>query len=303
MSLTPNYKLLKLTAMNRSISYTAILFSLLTLSLHTSKLFPQVINEWNSKGPGGGGALFSPSFSPHDPDQIYMSCDMSELFHTTDLGLSWKETDFREMTGNNGAKVQFTNNANILYCTNFKNDLMTPYKSTDGGITWNPLTSDPTFGEAFSFNADINNSNNILISDYTHLYFSSNGGTTFTLKYTNGNGCYVAGVFFDGSNIYAGLDNGILISTNSGSSFSLSGIGGIPATEAIVSFTGAKQNGVTRFFCVTLGSGDVYPGVTGADHYSYKKIYSVDIGQANWSLKTTGINAYSSSFFYFNVKK
>ena len=79
---------------------------------------------------------------------------MSELFHSTDLGQSWNEIDFREMTGNNGSKVQFTNNPMILYCVNFENDLRTPFKSTNGGLNWNPLLSDPTFGETYSLFCD-----------------------------------------------------------------------------------------------------------------------------------------------------
>jgi len=227
---------------------------------------------------------------------------MSELFHTTDLGINWDQTDFREMTGNNGAKVQFTNDPLKMYCVNFENDLMTPFKTTDGGTVWSPLLSDPTFGETYSLHADINNFNNILISDYTQLYYSTNGGNSFTLKYTNASGCYVAGVFFDGSNIYVCLDNGLLVSTNSGSTFSLSAIGGIPGTESIVSFTAAKESGVVRFLCVTLGNGDVYPGVTGADHYSYKNIYSIDWGAANWSLKTSGIISGHHPFFISMAK-
>lgn len=272
-----------------------LLLSLIFILIITN-LNAQIL-QWTSRGPGGGGALFSPSFSPHNPEEIYIGCDMSELFHSTDLGLSWNETDFREITGNNGAKVQFTNDPDIIYCINFENDLMTPIKSTNGGLNWNALISDPTFGEAYSLNGDINNSNNIIITSYTTLYYSSNGGNTFTQKYTNPNGCYIAGVFFDGNNIYAGLDNGILVSTNSGSSFTLSNVTGIPVTEAIVSFAGAKQSGAVRFFCVTLGNGDVYPGVTGADHYSYKNIYTIDWGQANWSQKISGINLTHHPFF------
>ena len=280
--------------MKNSKKLILFLFLILFTSLN---LKSQVINEWTSKGNGGGGALFSPSISPHNANEIYLSCDMSELFHTTDLGASWNNTDFREITGNNGSAVQFTNNPLILYCINFENDLRTPNKSTDGGITWSPLASDPTFGEAYSLFCDPNNSNNILISDYTNLYYSSNAGITFNLKFTIAGGCYIGGVLFDGVNIYAGTNSGLLVSTNSGSTFSISTLTGIPATEAIVSFAGAKQSGVTRFFCVTLGSGDVYPGVTGADHYSYKNIYSIDVGQASWSLRTTGINSTHHPFF------
>lgn len=272
------------------------LFMLFVILLIVSDTNSQ-ITSWTSKGNGGGGALFSPSFSPHNTNEIYMGCDMSELFHTTDLGVTWSEVDFREMTGNNGAKVQFTNNPLIIYCINFENDLMTPHKSTNSGINWSPLSTDPTFGEAYSLNCDINNSNNILISDYTTLYFSSNGGTSFTQKYNNPNGCYVAGVFFDGSNIYVGLDNGVLVSTNSGSSFIFSTVTGISGTESIVSFTGGKNSGTVRFFCVTLNNGDVYPGVTGADHYGYKNVYSIDWGQASWSLKISGININHHPFF------
>ncbi|MBV6477655.1 MAG: hypothetical protein HGGPFJEG_00396 [Ignavibacteria bacterium] len=269
-----------------------ILYSLIPANSNS-----QVINNWTSKGNGGGGALFSPAFSPHNENEIYIACDMSELFHSTNLGFTWTEVDFKEMIGNNGAAVQFTENPMINYCINFEDDLRTPFKTTDGGITWSTLTSDPTFGEAYSLYADPLNSGNLLISSYTDLYFSSNGGNSFSSKFTDASGCYIAGVFFDGTNIYAGTNSGLLISTNSGISFSLSSAGGIPSTEAMVSFCGAKQSGITRLFCITLGSGDVYPGVTGADFYSYKNIYTLDIGNPNWLLNTSGINPTHYPFF------
>jgi photosystem II stability/assembly factor-like uncharacterized protein len=272
------------------------LFFVFVLALLSSATFAQ-ITQWTSKGPGAGGALFSPSFSPHNSNEIYIACDMSELFHTTNLGLSWNEISFNNITGNNGANVRFTENPQILYCINFAGDLMTPNKSTDGGFTWNAIASDPTFGGAFSLNADPANSNRLLTSDYTTLFYSSNGGSTFTQKYSNANGCYIAGVFFDGNNIFVCLDNGVLVSTNNGSTFSMSAITGIPVTEAIVSFAAAKQGGAARFFCVTLNSGDVYPGVTGADHYGYQNVYSIDWGQSSWTQRVSGINTSHHPFF------
>ncbi|MBK6507389.1 MAG: hypothetical protein IPG02_17485 [Ignavibacteria bacterium] len=77
----------------------------------------------------------------------------------------------------------------------------------------------------------------------------------------------------------------------------MSAITGIPATEAIVSFASGKQGGVTRFFCVTLNSGDVYPGVTGADHYGYQNVYSIDWEQSSWAQKVSGINTSHHPFF------
>src|ERR1700678_3776097 len=35
------------------------------------------------RGPGGGGALFAPSFSPFSPGEMYLAWDMSEVFHST----------------------------------------------------------------------------------------------------------------------------------------------------------------------------------------------------------------------------
>ncbi len=41
------------------------------------------------KGIGGGGALFFPTFNPANDNEFYVSCDMSELFHTTDYGKTY----------------------------------------------------------------------------------------------------------------------------------------------------------------------------------------------------------------------
>jgi hypothetical protein len=255
---------------------------------------------WSSRGPGGGGALFAPSFSPHNSSELYIACDMSEVFHTTNLGASWTQEDFREIQGNRQSQVRFTSNPSIRYAIDNTGDVATPTRSTDGGATWTQLANDPTGSEAYALYVDESSTSRILVSDYSHLYFSSDGGSTFAQKFStaSGNGCFVAGAFFDGANIYVGTNLGLLVSTNSGASFAVSAVGGIPAGQSIVSFAGAKQGATTRFFCVTLASGDVFPGLfTEGVYASYTGVYGLDLGQANWTAKVSGIAAGDAPVF------
>lgn len=255
--------------------------------------------QWAPRGPGGGGALFAPSFSPHNQNELYIACDMSEVFHSTNLGSSWELCDFRQIQGNRESQIRFTSNPLILYAIDYTGDLATPSKSTDGGLTWYRLSNDPTFGEAYSLFADPNSSSKLIVSDYSHLYLSTDGGNTFGLKFStgSGNGCFVAGALFDGSNIYAGTNLGLLVSTNGGA-FAAASVGGIPASEAIVSFAASKQGSTLRFFGVTLDSSEVFPGLfTEGSYFSYRGVYSLDFGQPNWTAKTTGIIANDFPFF------
>ena len=42
-------------------------------------------NSFSPRGVGGGGALFFPKINPGNDNEFYISCDMSELFHSTDF--------------------------------------------------------------------------------------------------------------------------------------------------------------------------------------------------------------------------
>jgi photosystem II stability/assembly factor-like uncharacterized protein len=247
---------------------------------------------------GGGGALFAPSFSPHNSNELFIACDLGAVFHSTTLGTNWDTIHFRQLQGNRGALIQFTTDPLLLYTLDYTSisggDTVRPSRSTDGGATWQPLASDPTFGGAYTLFADINATNRIVVSDYSSIYFSDDGGQTFAQKFaTNSpNGCLLAGAFFDGTNIFVGSNLGLFVSTNSGNTFALASIGGIPSSQAIYSFAGAKQGGTTRFFAVALNSGDVFPGLFIESSYSsYRSIYSLDWGQPNWVAHTNGIIA------------
>jgi hypothetical protein len=258
-------------------------------------------SQFNPRGPGGGGAFFASSFNPSDPNEIYVGCDMSDEFHTTDLGASWDVVDFRKMQSWKISPVQYCNN-NIRYAIDGANvnglDVQRPTKSTDGGITWKPLPNDASGGGAYSLFADPNNNQHVIMSDYSIIYTSSDGGNQFFTRYQakdNGAGIHLAGAFFDGNNIYLGTNDGVLVSTDGGVSFTTATLTGIPSTEYIVSFTGAKQGSTIRFFCVTLGQ--VYAGITGADKDEYKNVYKMDWGSGHWQTTTSGIDASALPFF------
>jgi hypothetical protein len=255
--------------------------------------------SFEPRGPGGGGALFAPSFNPADPNELTIACDMSELFRSTDFGASWTTVSAEEIQGGRSTRSAWTSSPLVRFAIDATDPGgaggTRPSKSTDGGVTWSWLTNDPTGAEAYSLWADPSATGRLLLSSWSELFFSSDGGTTWGSKFANdpgGNGCHVAGVFWDGSNIYVGTNAGLLVSTNGGSSFVLSSVAGIPSGEAIASFAGAKQGTVTRLFAVTLAAGSVYAGyfVEGA-YWDYLGVYTLDVGASSWTSRTGAIPA------------
>lgn len=265
------------------------------------RLAMAAIQEWHARGVGGGGALFSPSINPHNGDEIYVASDMGQVFHTTNEGVNWQTVDFREIQGSHNSKVQFTVNPLIRYSLDYSTggDFVRPTKSTDGGQTWTPLAADPTGGEAFTLVADFNDPNRILVSDYSRLFISTDGGLSFQQRFStsSGAGLHIGGAFFDGNNIYVGTNQGVLVSTNGGQSFSVAAWSGIAGGESIVSFAGAKENGTTRFWIVTADSSDVYGGVQGWEHSGFEGLYRIDVGQSAWTSIESGVPSGTTPFF------
>lgn len=250
--------------------------------------------SWTASGIGGGGSLFSPAISPHNTSIMYMQCDMSEVFQTTDAGLNWQPVPFTRLISTGGQhRVEFTSDPDILYTVNyaFNEDLRYPVRSDDGGATWTAISGDPTGGEVWFISADPASTNRLIISSYDALYISLNGGSSFNLVYDNNSDFHIAGVFWDGNNIFVGTQIGMLVSTNGGASFVLDAGTGIPAGQGFISLTGAKNGGTTRLMGTTASQADLYPGVNALDVGIYSTILRRDYGITNWTPATSGINA------------
>ncbi len=236
-----------------------------------------------SRGPGGGGAFFGPAINPYNPNDLWIGSDMSDMFHSTDFGQTWDTLDFWILQGSSTPQqMAFTSDPMVRYALNAD----VPMRSGDGGATWTSIPPDSY--SVYCLFADPQSTNRMLVSDYDTLKISTNNGASYTNVFTT-NDFLIAGAFWDGQNIYVGTRPGLLISTNGGKNFKFVGTPGIPATESMVSFAGAKEGGNLRFFCVTLGSGDVYPGVEGSDYSEYHSVYKLDNGAGSWTAVTNGV--------------
>ena len=251
---------------------------------------------FQSRGIGGGGALFSPAINPVNGSEMYFASDLGGLYHTTGGGHSYDVVHFTQAITGNYGKVCFSQNNTrytLLYDEN--NFDYRPAKSTDGGTTWNFLPGDaePSEDKLFIF-ADFNNANRVIWTDYNHLYFSSDGGQTGTLKMTAANfgtGILLTGVFFDGNDIWMGTNEGVIVSHNGGTSFANANFTGIPAGEVIIGFGAARQGGTLRFFALSGNVNNVWATNMGDNYWeTIKAVYTMDNASGVWTPKMNGIN-------------
>jgi len=248
------------------------------------------------KGIGGGGSFFFPTINPANDNEFYVNCDMSELFHSTDFGNSYSQVHYTKLQVMSTSTYEFTNNPNVAYSNFNDGNSGYPVKTIDGGSTWNTISAYDvgTYGTIFKMVANYNNPNQLLIGAYGDILFSNNGGTTFTLvKHTAnmGAGLIMGGVFWDGTNIYIGTNEGLITSSNSGTSFSIQTTSGITAGQLIFSFVGAKNGTTTRFTCITANTADVYNGLMPWDYYTFAKgVYTMDNDNGTWVSKSAGID-------------
>lgn len=221
---------------------------------------------WDPSGLGGGGGMFSPAISPHDPNTLFLSIDMGHVFRSRDAGTTWQIIPFQQLQGGQQTQVQFTSTPTTLYAAERGRDPITeanvfrPKKSLDLGDRWTPFASWPPPAypseRAVSLWADPNRDDSFLVASDARLWYYRSSGTSgnFTLlhSFPSGNG-RVGGVYWSSTTpeVWVGSSDGLLHHPDPHSGGNFAAASSPPAGNKIISFAGAQQGGVMRFYCVT----------------------------------------------------
>ncbi|MDZ4664290.1 MAG: T9SS type A sorting domain-containing protein [Bacteroidota bacterium] len=248
--------------------------------------------SWTSKGVGGGGAIVNAAISPFNNNEFFLTCDMSNLFHTTDFGQNYSMTHFNQLQAQVKTEVQFTSSQPKLFALS-KTTGYVPVKSYNGGTNWLAATNPATLGSLYQYFASSHDTDQVVISDAQKIYFSNTENTAgpisfpIILNYPNAYGAHIAGVFFENKDtVYVCSHDSLIRTFNGGLTWTnvSAGTFGIPSNEHIVSFKGAKQGGKWVFYCVTILANaiqKIYKS-SSEDYSYYKGVYKLSQGQTQW---------------------
>jgi len=138
--------------------------SLSILCIVNVLLVPAQPTSFQSRGVGGGGALFYPSINPANDNEFYVACDMSQLFHSTDFGLSYTQVPFTKLQVGNVTTYEFTSNNSIAFSIANDGNINYGVRTLDGGNTWTAFPGEPLSGEdVYALKADAATPGRIII--------------------------------------------------------------------------------------------------------------------------------------------
>ena len=97
-------------------------------------------------GPGGGGAMFDPVVSPHDPRTVVLHCDMTGGYVSHDGGSTWRMFNLR-------GTIRF-----LVFDPSVRGTLYAQatglWRSTDNAATWQLVWPKPSTVTGVSMNSD-----------------------------------------------------------------------------------------------------------------------------------------------------
>lgn len=233
-------------------------------------------------GLGGGGSMYSPAASPHDPNLMFVSCDMGGFYRSQNGGKTWRMIDKRQMRDSMSLSPVFhPTDPGIVYA--WGNGALRV--SRDGGMTWQPLATDPPWQQSplTQLALCLDDPGLMLAGGDTGLYVSKDGGFTWTKAESVGGAVSGLYVFPDGGVCFAGTSEGVFRSHDRGATWAACGKG-LPAAQ-VRGLCGAHgaATGETMLYCTV-------PSRNEGGRYVGGIYRSADLGESWQSAMTETIN-------------
>ena len=173
--------------------------------------------QWQAVGIGGGGGIFVPVSSPHDPSLMFCASDMSGVYRSTDGGRTWRMLPWGQLSRCISCAIAFDpSDPNVLYAVPGPWAETVLKVSRDRGLTWKPLCQARPWRDAggvgrVSVGPD---GQVILVSAEKGTFRTDDGGRTWTR--VKGIDTYIHRVFFAppaaGGEWFVGTPTGVYVS-------------------------------------------------------------------------------------------
>ncbi len=213
-------------------------------------------DRWESIGLSGGGGMFTPAISPHDPNLMLLNCDMGAAYRSTDGGRSWEMLHWKNLRSSTRFRPVFhPTDPNLVYAADGVEGRLR--LSRDRGATWEDVFPElPPGPRAMAMDAD--NPNLMLVGYDNGVFVTRDGGK----RWIHGRGLQgeVRGFHIDRTSrrlkrrCFAGTSEGVFRSDDNGLTWRRIG-SGLPDGLELREFTGASSTKQDRcvLYCALEG--------------------------------------------------
>ncbi len=187
--------------MSQKYTFKSAILVLALSIFHFSGFAQTAIGSWVNTGPvkfpinssgqvNGLGRVSQLKFHPSKKDVMYAVSASGGLYITKDNGLSWVNTTGTETfprTSLSSVCIDYTNDS-IMYLSSGDADYYSTgygiYKTTDGGTTWNTVTTGIGNKMAVEILMDSTDHNTLVAATNSGIWKTTNAGTSWSQTYT-----------------------------------------------------------------------------------------------------------------------